>query len=125
MPNTISLQEISEPNAAWGICGFVSSIGALCYEGRLTLKVPNNYLNSILIWAIREYLHHLLKDGSPLVQKIETFTAGFTNAEGKQPYESFTVRNFVERIWAVKAGNRSFGIAMPPDGVVDFLIYHG
>lgn len=113
-----TIQEISVYNSNWGICGFASTIAALCQNKVVSLGVPTKYLDDLLLDVIAEYLNTLLKERSPLVTDIEVFTKTFEGFRG------FTVADFIQRIYNADILS-PFGVAMTSKAMVDFLNRNG
>lgn len=113
MPAPASIQELSEANTQWGICGFVSAFAALRVEGKLVLGVPKEDLRGIFVYVIRKFLEGSLSD--PVRAEIQEFTRTFKG------FENFTIKDFLERSWNLNVDKDTFGIAMPPSAVVAFL----
>jgi hypothetical protein len=113
MPAPASIQELSEANTKWGICGFVSAFAALHVEGKLVIGVPKEDLRGIFVYVIRKFLEGSLNDS--LKTEIQTFTRTFPG------FGSFTIEDFLKRSWNLNVNKDDFGIAMPPSGVIAFL----
>lgn len=147
-------EELSALNKSWNICGFASVLGAL-YQNHVIVEnikdpnlrrekenpalkkikeniddaVRNQNLNTRLLSEIRTYIRILQSESSPLLNDITSFTASFGGRHAK-----FTIGNFIKEIDKIvddkgkintKRLNKDFAIAMPPDGVVDYLRRNG
>ncbi|HEX4135061.1 MAG TPA: hypothetical protein VHY84_10665 [Bryobacteraceae bacterium] len=116
-------------NKKWGICGFTSSLYALYTNSpgqRLRLSQGAS-VTSRMLAEIKTYLVILQAAGRfDLLGSIEVFTQSFGGI-----FTDFTVPGYIARINNIVtlsdeglenlADEKIFGIAMPPDAVVDYL----
>jgi hypothetical protein len=123
----MTILNISELNKGWGICGFASSLGALYQNGffskTIDRAVSQNQLNTRLLAEIKTYLVILQAENKILLlNEIESFTKSFGGN-----FSNFTIKKYIEKINSIAASppnlkDERFSIAMPPNGVVDYLI---
>ncbi len=115
MPAPASIQDLSEANTNWGICGFVAAFAAMNVEGKV-IGVPKEDLRGIFVSSIRKFLDN--PSNKDLGKEIETFTRTFDG------FGQFSLKDFLERSWNLNVKTDTFGIAMPPNGVIAFLQQH-
>ncbi len=121
----MTMDDMGKLNSGWGICGFTSSLYAL-YQNSPTqqLKLAQGGRTSTMMLAeIKTYLKMLQADErTDILQGIQTFTRTFGGI-----FSSFTIEGYIEEINKIgRTGvadtrDAKYGIAMPPDGVVDYL----
>jgi hypothetical protein len=111
-------------NKGWGVCGFTSTLYAM-YElnpGKRGLIIKRSRIGGTVLAEIKTYLMILKSENSRLLQDIEEFTQAFTS--------DWTIDNYINNINQSFFGDRkekdvlndeSFGIAMPPKAVVDYV----
>jgi len=126
----VPISEISKCNAAWGICGFASSLAALFDKNILTGKAQGCDLQTRILAEIKIYLLMLQADNPMLIKKIEVFTHSFGGN-----YIEFTVKEFLQKCSEIHDANvldnfgfgvnNKFGIAMPAEAVIDFFHRYG
>lgn len=123
--NGTNVLEISELNKGWGICGFASALGALYQNkaigGAIDQAVSHNQLNTRLLAEIKSYLVMLQSENNNLLlDEIARFTRSFGGV-----YASFTIQAYINKISSIGSNianvGKDFSIAMPPNGVADFL----
>jgi hypothetical protein len=119
----MSMTSMGDLNNAWGICGFTSSFYTL-YAMDPTRAKLNNANNAYRVLAeIKTYLALLKAEASPLMNDIVELTRGFGG-----DFKDFTIQDYIDHVGtasgktetAIKA-DKTYGIAMPPDAVVDYL----
>jgi hypothetical protein len=124
-PGMATIDAMGTLNSGWGICGFTSSLYAL-YQNNPTqqLKLAQGGRTATMMLAeIKTYLKMLQADEQTnTLQSIQAFTRTFG-----PDFASFTIEGYIDEINKVgKTGvadtrDSKYGIAMPPDAVVDYL----
>jgi len=126
-------------NRGWGICGFTSTFYAM-YQANPATRGSLINASSVfsVLYEISDYLKLLQSAGSPLVNDITRFTRSF----GK-PFDTFSVPKYIQAIDKASTNmsrfislpslgvarieessmerNELFGIALPPQAVVDYI----
>jgi hypothetical protein len=119
-----TLDDMGLLNAGWGVCGFTSSFYAIYNLNQWKGGTIINANKAFRVLAeIKTYLVTLQADGkTALLGEIETFTKTFPGFEG------FKVDDYIRSINAAVSkteseiiGDSKFSIAMPPEGVADYL----
>ena len=112
-------------NRGWGVCGFTSTLYSM-YElnpGKRGLIIKRSRIGGTVLAEIKTYLMMLKTENSLLLQDIEEFTQSFDRPD-------WTIDNYINNINEAFIGDRpeqavlmdaSFGIAMPPKAVVDYV----
>jgi hypothetical protein len=120
------ITDLSALNSGWGICGFSSSLGALYVNDPAIKKtvdaaVKDGTLKYRMLAEIKTYLNLLRsKNRNDLLKEIENFTRTFPD------FETFTINNYIATIneFAEKepdVTNKKYSIAMPINGLVEYL----
>ncbi len=121
------MESLGVANTGWGVCGFTSSFYAMYDQDQSARARIINATQAYMVLAeIKVYLRLLQAENSPLLQAITEFTRSFGG-----DFQKFTVANYIKEIdkaAAQKLDNQAivkdkkFGIAMPPEGVADYLV---
>ncbi len=120
----MTIDNMGVMNQGWGICGFTSSLYAL-YTNKPSEQVKlaqGGGTPTMVLAEIKSYLRMLQADGrQDLLGGITSFTRSFGGV-----FAGFTIDDYIARINDVvkigaNVGDAKFGIAMPPDAVVDYL----
>ncbi len=123
----MSMLSIYELNRGWGICGFASALGVMYQrDGRLggviDAAATKNQLNTRLLAEIKSYLVMLQAEGNQLLlNEIVRFTQSFGG-----PYRNFSIDAYIAKVNSIGTSpvnerDSGFSIAMPPNGVADYL----
>jgi len=121
----MALLGISKLNTGWGICGFASALGALHHNGQFKETIDNIKAADLkyrLLAEIKTYLVILQSENEhTLLDEIVSFTCAFG---GK--FSTFTIEEYIEKVNSIASKepdvtDSKFGIAMPPNAVVDYL----
>jgi hypothetical protein len=118
MPKT---EALSQPNGDWGICGFVSVLGALFesdpkIQKKLSKILDSKTFKTRLLADIKTFLVMLKADGeTALLEEIETFTGTFE--------KGFKLEGFIGKIndAVKKLPERGFGLAMTPKALLAYF----
>ncbi len=123
------VDDIGQLNRQWGICGFASSLYALYahnpQQGDSLAQAANT--TTRMLAEIKTYLRLLQADElDGLLQEIQVFTRTFGGV-----FANFTIDTFIDNINAIVTktdqqladlrDDQTWGIAMPPHAVVDYL----
>lgn len=120
----MTIDNMGVMNKGWGICGFTSSLYAL-YTNKPSEQVKlakGGGTSTMVLAEIKSYLRMLQADGrQDLLGGITSFTRSFGGV-----FAGFTIDDYIARINDVvnigaNTSDDKFGIAMPPDAVVDYL----
>jgi hypothetical protein len=121
----MGMDDMGVLNNGWGICGFTSSLYAL-YQNNPTQRqklAKGGRTSTRMLAEIKTYLRLLQAEKeTELLSAIQTFTRSFGGI-----FSSFTIPGYIEAINRVgetgvaNTGDRKYSIAIPPDGVVDYL----
>ena len=120
----MTIDTMGQLNAGWGICGFTSSLYALYHHNaaqQARLAQAGN-IPTRMVAEIKTYLRMLQADGSTQrLAEIEQFTQSFGGV-----HAAFTIDSYIAKIDDVVDNgadprDATFGIALPPDAVVDYL----
>lgn len=120
----MTIDNMGVMNAGWGICGFTSSLYAL-YTNKPSEQVKlakGGGTPTMVLAEVKSYLRMLQADErQDLLSGITAFTRSFGGV-----FAGFTIEDYITRINGVVSLGASptdekFGIAMPPDAVVDYL----
>jgi hypothetical protein len=122
--DTHTIDDMGVLNEGWGICGFTSSLYAL-YSNNPTQQLKlaeGGRTPSMMLAEIKTFLKMLQGDErADLLQAIQTFTRSFKGFSG------FTIEGYIKEINQIRANqavntkDSKYGIALPPDAVVDYL----
>ena len=119
-----TIDDMGRANQGWGVCGFTSSFYAIYNLNQWKGGTIINANKAFRVLAeIKTYLMMLKADGkTALLNEIETFTKTFPG------FESFAIDDYIRSINAAVLKTESeiikdkkFSIAMPPEGVADYL----
>ncbi|WP_163661288.1 hypothetical protein [Adonisia turfae] len=121
---------ITQVNQKWGVCGFVSALLALydhdeAFRNKLDAIHERGHYNTRVIADMSTYLVLLKSENEDLLTEIREFTNSFGNV-----YRTNNNQTLIERTqnYARLVGKQApleklpaFGIAMPPQGVQEYL----
>ena len=120
----MTIHTMGRLNAGWGICGFTSSLYAL-YNNRPSEQVrlaKGGGTPTMMLAEIKSFLKILqAEERNDMLAAITTFTRSFGGV-----FAGFTIDDYIARINdVVNTGadvtESRFGIAMPPECVVEYL----
>lgn len=117
------LDQIGAENANNGICGFTCALQSLYEQNQqwqARIEAATEAQAGVTRWRaeILTYLNLVrAADGQELLDEIQAFTRSFG-----QQYVQWTVEGFREQMRAAADGDLNpYGIALPPNAVVDYL----
>lgn len=128
MNDVLNISALNVGDKLGGICGFVSTLGALYANGMMTEsgkesvgKGEKGDLNTRVLASIVTYLRLLKRENNKqYLSEITSFTQCFPGSE------TFSIDKYIEKIEEVadaptKIYDFDFSIAMPPNPVADFV----
>ncbi len=122
--NESEMTGLGATNSKWGVCGFTSTIYAMYQMNPAVRPQVINATSGFSVLAeIKTYLSLLRAERSPLLEEITAFTRSFG---GK--HENFSIESYVAQVGgAVDSdletilADPTYGIAMPPAAVADYV----